>query len=87
MNHSDQSPSEQPRKKNCLEMLHSILDGEASAEEKKDFIEKHLDSCMPCYRKYSLEMAIRDLLKSKCGNHKAPNEIIENIRNLINTPR
>ena len=87
MNQFDQSLPEQPRKKNCLEMLHSILDGEASAEEKKDFVEKHLDSCMPCYKKYHLEMAIRDLLKSKCGNHQAPNEIIQNIRNLINTSR
>ena len=87
MNQFDQSPLEQPRKRNCLEMLQSILDGEASAEDKKDFVEKHLDVCMPCYRKYHLEMAIRDLLKSKCGNHQAPTEIIENIRNLINTAR
>jgi len=85
MNQPDQSPSEQPKKKNCIEMLQNILDGDASAEEKRDFVEKHLDVCMPCYKKYHLEMSIRELLKSKCGNHKAPVEIIENIKNLINT--
>jgi len=85
MNQFDQSPSEPHKKKNCLEMLQSILDGDASAEEKKEFVEKHLDVCMPCYKKYHLEMAIRDLLKTKCGNHQAPSEIIQNIKNLINT--
>jgi len=87
MNQIDQSPSEQPMKKNCLDMLQAILDGDASAEEKKDFLERHLDVCMPCYKKYHLEMAIRDLLKSKCGNHQAPTEIVENIKNLINNGR
>jgi anti-sigma factor (TIGR02949 family) len=87
MNHFDQSPSEQPKKKNCLEMLQDILDGDVSAEERKEFVEKHLDVCMPCYKKYHLEMAIRDLLKSKCGCHQAPSETIQNIRNIINTAR
>lgn len=87
MNKPDQSPMEQSKKHNCLALLRSILDGEASDEEKKGFIEKHLDECMPCYQMYHLEMAIRDLLKSKCNNHHAPAEIIDNIRNLINTSR
>jgi anti-sigma factor (TIGR02949 family) len=85
MNEFDQNSSNQPKKKNCLEMLHSILDGEASTEEKQHFVDMHLDSCMPCYKKYHLEMAIRELLKSKCGSHQAPTEIVENIKNLINS--
>lgn len=32
-------------------------------------------------------MAIRDLLKSKCGNHEAPAELIENIKKMIGTVR
>ncbi len=78
----------QPKeKKSCLELLHSILDGEATAEEQKHFLEKHLDACRPCYNNYNLEMAIRELLKTKCNSQKAPSELIENIRSMINTAR
>ena len=85
MSKHDQSQSEKEIKDDCLNKLRSILDGEASADEKKHFVEKHLDECMPCYRYYHLEMAIRNLLKSKCGNHEAPVELIESIRSKINS--
>jgi len=85
MSKLDQSPSGKDIKGDCLSKLRSILDGEATADEKKNFIEKHLDECMPCYRYYHLEMAIRDLLKSKCGNHQAPVDLIESIRSKINS--
>lgn len=87
MSKLDQSPSEgnTPKKKTCLEMLHSILDGEATPDQRKEFVEKHLNGCMPCFQKYHLEMAIRDLLKSKCCNHEAPAELIQNIKSMINT--
>ncbi|MDV3307284.1 MAG: zf-HC2 domain-containing protein [Cyclobacteriaceae bacterium] len=68
-------------------MLRLILDGEASEEERKNFFDKHLETCMPCYKTYHLEMAIRDLLKSKCGKHEAPAELIENIKRMIGTVR
>jgi anti-sigma factor (TIGR02949 family) len=87
MSHPEQSEQMRAAKGNCLEMLRLILDGEASEEEKKDFIDKHLETCMPCYKTYHLEMAIRDLLKSKCGKHEAPAELIENIKRMIGTVR
>lgn len=85
MNNPDQSQVEQGIKSTCLKKLQSILDGEATPDEKKEFIEKHLEVCMPCYKYYHLEMAIRDLLKSKCGNHKAPAEVVESIKSKINS--
>ena len=87
MSHPEQSQPMSAAKGNCFEMLRLILDGEASEEEKKNFINKHLETCMPCYKTYHLEMAIRDLLKSKCGNHEAPAELIENIKRMIGTVR
>ncbi len=87
MSHPEQSEQMRAAKGNCLEMLRLILDGEASEEERKNFFDKHLETCMPCYKTYHLEMAIRDLLKSKCGKHEAPAELIENIKRMIGTVR
>lgn len=85
MKKPDQSQSNPVMKHDCLKKLQSILDGEASPVERKDFLEKHLDVCMPCYKHYHLEMAIRDLLKSKCWNHQVPADIVESIRSKINS--
>lgn len=86
MSNPDQS-QKRGTKNNCLDMLQLILDGEASPEERKNFFEKHLEICMPCYKNYHLEMAIRELLKSKCGNHEAPAELIDNIKKMISSVR
>ena len=85
MSKLDQSQPYPGIKHECLKKLQFILDGEATPDQKQEFIEKHLEVCMPCYKHYHLEMAIRDLLKSKCGNHKAPDEIVQNIKNSINS--
>jgi mycothiol system anti-sigma-R factor len=84
MSNLDQSQSQSNcfDKKDCLEMLHMILDGEATAQQKEDFRE-HLDECMPCYQKYHLDMAIRELLKVKCC-HEAPADLVNSIKNKIN---
>ena len=66
---------------NCIEMLELILDGEASHDQ-KEYFRTHLDDCMPCFRRYHLEMAIRDLLKLKCMNH-APDDLIASIKDKI----
>jgi anti-sigma factor (TIGR02949 family) len=87
MSNADQSQQEHAMKSDCLEKLQSILDGEASVEERKNFLEKHLEVCMPCYKNYHLEMAIRELLKSKCANRQAPVELINNIKSMINSAR
>lgn len=83
MNNLDQSHSQRncSDKKDCMEMLQLIIDGEASPTQKAHFRE-HLDQCMPCYRHYHLEMAIRELLKVKC-NHEAPPELVESIKMKI----
>ena len=66
----------------CMQMLQTILDGEATSEQKQHFLKHHLDECMPCYKNYHLEVAIRQLLKTKCS-HEAPQELVEDIRKKV----
>lgn len=87
MSNPDQGQKKHTTGNNCLDMLQLILDGEASPEERRDFFDKHLESCMPCYRTYHLEMAIRELLKTKCGKYEAPAELIDNIKKMISSVR
>lgn len=69
------------KKATCMEMLQTILDGEAT-QEQKEYFKSHMDLCMPCFKSYELDMAIRQLLKAKC-NGCAPDELVEQIRNQV----
>jgi anti-sigma factor (TIGR02949 family) len=84
MNSPDQSKMKHDceNKRECLEMLQMILDGESTPQQKDHFLKDHLESCMPCYKSYHLEVAIRELLKSKCTQH-APQELVESIRKTV----
>lgn len=84
MNSPDQSNMKQDceNSRECLEMLQLILDGEATAQQKEHFLKQHLEQCMPCYKNYHLEVAIRQLLKTKCTQH-APQELVDDIRKKV----
>ena len=83
MNPSSQNPFlNNGKKSTCLEMLQVILDGEATDEQKKYF-SQHMDNCLPCFKGYELDMAIKQLVKSKCCGGEAPEELIEKIRITI----
>lgn len=69
------------KKSSCMEMLQTILDGEATPEQ-KEYFKTHMDLCMPCFKSYELDMAIRQLLKSKC-NGSAPDDLVEQIRTKV----
>jgi anti-sigma factor (TIGR02949 family) len=81
MSNPDQNERKQEcqNQRECMEMLQLIVDGEASAEQKENFLMHHLEECMPCFRNYHLEVAIRQLLKNKCTG-QAPQELIESIK-------
>jgi anti-sigma factor (TIGR02949 family) len=84
MNSPDQSKMKQDcqNQRECFEMLQMILDGETSPQQKDQFLKDHLEQCMPCYKNYHLEVAIRELLKSKCSQH-APQDLVEKIRKQV----
>ncbi len=71
-----------PNSRECFEMLQLILDGEATPDQKDTFLKEHLEDCMPCYKNYHLEVAIRQLLKTKCNDH-APQELVEEIKRKV----
>ena len=84
MNSPDQSKMKHDCENNreCFEMLQLILDGEANPQQKDHFLKEHLEQCMPCYKNYHLEVAIRELLKAKCTKH-APQELVDDIRKKV----
>jgi mycothiol system anti-sigma-R factor len=65
-----------------MEMLQLIVDGEATPEQKDHFLKHHLKECMPCFKNYHLEVAIRDLLKLKCSG-EAPQELVDSIKSKV----
>ena len=67
------------QKATCMEMLQVILDGEATSEQ-KTYFKEHMDLCMPCFKGYELDMAIKHLVQSKCCGGDAPSDLVEQIR-------
>ena len=74
-------------KPNCMEMLQLIIDGETSAEQ-QEYFKNHMDKCMPCFKSYSLDMSIKELVKTRCCGDQVPQGLVEQIKMQIsqNTP-
>jgi mycothiol system anti-sigma-R factor len=72
------------KKPTCMEMLQTILDGEAS-DEQKAYFKQHMDGCMPCYKEYNVDMAIKELLKAKCCGGNCPEGLADQIKAKINS--
>jgi len=69
-------------KPSCMQMLQLILDGEASHEQ-QEYFKSHMDQCSPCFKSYSLDIKIKELLKTRCRGESAPIELIEQIKMQI----
>ena len=69
-------------KPNCMEMLQLILDGEATAEQ-QHYFKNHMDICMPCFKSYSLDMSIKELVKTRCCGDQVPLGLVEQIKMQI----
>lgn len=70
------------KKATCMEMLQMILDGEASAEQ-QNYFKQHMDHCMPCFKSYEVDMAIKEMLQRKCCGGDAPPELVQKIRSHL----
>ena len=88
MEPSDKSPVNNncPNQKDCMEMLQLIIDGEATPAQRHEFITNHMEHCMPCYKSFNLDMALKDLLKAKC-THQCPDGLVDEIKAKINSLR
>ncbi|MCC5919160.1 MAG: hypothetical protein LAT68_00265 [Cyclobacteriaceae bacterium] len=67
----------------CLKKLRLILDGEVSEDEQQEFLKK-IESCLPCFRFYNLELAIKDSLVKAVPSKKVPQQLIDDIKSKIN---
>ncbi len=74
--------SSQPGHSECLELLHLVLDGEASAEQ-KDFFDKHVCNCMPYYEIYHVDKAIKSLVKNTCCGKNVPSDLADAIKEQL----
>lgn len=70
------------KKPTCMEMLQSILDGEATPAQ-KTYFKQHMDHCMPCYKEYNLDMTIKELLQAKCCGGNCPEDLVAQIKEKI----
>ncbi len=84
MNNPDESKMKKDcaNQRECMEMLQMIVDGEATSDQKEHFLRHHLEECLPCFKNYHLEVAIRQLLKKKCAE-EAPQELVDSIKTKV----
>lgn len=66
----------------CLKILNSVLDEEATDEEREIF-KKHLENCMPYYEIYNVDKKIKELIQKNCSKKEVPQDLIQAIREKI----
>ena len=60
-------------------MIDDIVSEEATDDELSKF-HNHLEKCMPCYERYDLDKAVRDLIRSRCKETQVPEGLVESIQ-------
>lgn len=68
--------------KKCMEILHLMLDNEASHEQ-EHYVNEHIEQCMVCFEHYEVEKHIRELIKTKLANMPVPEGLANQIRTKI----
>jgi anti-sigma factor (TIGR02949 family) len=66
----------------CNQVLHLVIDGEATHEE-EDYFYSHILQCMDCSHYFMLEQTIRDALRNKVDKKQAPEDFISQLRMKI----
>ena len=66
----------------CMEMLQLILDSQVTSEQREYFM-SHMEHCIPCFKTHQVDMAIKELLQSKCCGGSAPSDLVQQIKNQI----
>jgi len=66
----------------CDEVLADVfiyLDNE-TAEDARDRIREHLESCAPCLREFGVEQDLKELIARCCGGDIAPSSLRERVK-------
>ena len=66
----------------CSEILHLIIDGEASSND-EDYFYNHIQHCLDCSHFYMLEQTIRNAIRNKIDRKLAPEDFIRQLRMKI----
>lgn len=66
----------------CIEILHLLLDNEASPDEEQ-YLREHLDLCLPCLKNYQLETEIRNLLRTRIDKRNTPAGLLAAIKSKV----
>jgi hypothetical protein len=80
--------SNSKKRYDCGDIEHlyqQYLDNELNEEQKKLF-EEHLEYCLPCDKKISFEMKLKEYIHSKAGKLKVSETPKFNIEKIINRP-
>ena len=65
-----------------MEIMQSVIDGEAS-EEQVIFFRQHMEGCPSCSGNYRVETTLQELVRSKCCGGHPPEGLAEKIKNEI----
>lgn len=68
-----------PDQANCFKILQLMLDNEANEAQKKQF-ELQIKNCMPCYERYHLDAAIKEVLQTKVEVKSVPDDLVDTIK-------
>ena len=71
-----------PEVEKCLELIHLVLDSEASSEQ-ENYLTEHLEMCIQCLENYNIEKEIRTALRNRLENKKVPIDLISIIKDKI----
>lgn len=68
----------------CMKIIQSILDDEAT-EAEKDHFRENMDKCLPCIEAYRLEKCIKESLSLKLVKKPCPQSILDTILSKVNS--
>jgi anti-sigma factor (TIGR02949 family) len=66
----------------CLEILHLMLDSEASKDQ-EEYLNEHVEGCMTCFEHYEVEKQIRILLQTRIEHKQVPSDLASSIRSKV----
>ena len=68
-----------PDQANCFKILQYMLDNEADEAQREQF-ELQIKNCMPCYKRYHLDAAIKEVLRNKIEVKSVPDDLVDTIK-------
>lgn len=81
-NPSAQAGNQTAHESRCFELLHTVIDGEATPEE-VDYFNKYSRDCLPVYRMYQLDVAIKQIIAHRIEKKRAPLGLVDSIKSRI----